>query len=266
MFCFAWCCPDRYQRVDGHDRRPRHARNLQEDNGGESDDTLRKTAIPSNELEIMERISTKLGEDNRRISSDWAMASNEEIDAHIKNSFSSLLSEPMKYDAVSTLLILEGKRMRRKGKKEIHEFVRLSASLLNEKQQDELVDVLSGLPPAVLGDSEDKEATRVLVDLTSDIRSALTDVRHYHHETDKVKSAIERLEPLVKTESVHSKLIPKLLESLSDHDRLRIVMMQLFLAHLIPSNREDRRTLFAYMFRNVSLVEKPKLSENLESF
>jgi hypothetical protein len=79
-----------------------------------------------------------------------------------------------------------------------------------------MISVLGAVP---IMRAVDKEATRVLVDLTSDIRSALTDgtpnclcrihelyfflVRHHHRETDKVKAVIERLEPLVKTEATH---------------------------------------------------------------
>jgi len=266
MFCFAWCCSERYEHVEGGERRARRARTLQEDNASEQEDNLHKLSIASNELEIMERISTKLNPDSGKIPIDWALASDVEIDSHIESTLSSLPA-PLKFDAISTLLISEGKRLRRRGKKEIHEFVRLSASALNERQQLELVEVFTGLPPAVLGDSEEKETTRVLVDLTSDIRSALTDVRHYHRETDKVKSVIERLEPLVKIDSIHSKIIPMLLmKYLADHARLRIVMMQLSLAHLVPSNREERKTLMVYMFKHVTSVENEKGSEKNESF
>lgn len=247
--CFRWCCTERYERVDGRERRQRRVRNFQDEESQRDDDDLRKRTLTSGELEILDRISTNLEADYGR--KDWSTSTPQEASDFIVSTLSSLTKGPMQYDAVCSLLISEGKRQRKRGRKEIHEFIRLSAELLTEDQQVELMQILGGLPPAVLGDTRDRDSTRVLLDITSDIRSALTDVRHYHHEGDKVRAAIDTLKPLMKVESLHAEIVVTLMNQLSPHDRFRTVMNQLLLAHLVSPDTDERRTLFAYLFRRL---------------
>jgi len=46
-------------------------------------------------------------------------------------------------------------------------------SMLSLEQQDELYKILIDMPSAALGDEEDKQESRVLVDIFSDIRIAV---------------------------------------------------------------------------------------------
>lgn len=56
------------------------------------------------------------------------------------------------------------------------DYVRGLISTLEEAARNEVEKILRDLPPAVLGDDSAQQESRVLIDLSSDVRSAMSDV------------------------------------------------------------------------------------------
>lgn len=59
------------------------------------------------------------------------------------------------------------------------DYVRGLISLLEETARTEVEQILRDLPPAVLGDDSAQQESRVLIDLSNDVRSAMSEVSAY---------------------------------------------------------------------------------------
>jgi hypothetical protein len=56
------------------------------------------------------------------------------------------------------------------------DYVRGLINTLEEAARKEVEQILRDLPPAVLGDDSAQQESRVLIDLSNDVRSAMSDV------------------------------------------------------------------------------------------
>jgi len=116
---------------------------------------------------------------------------------------------------------------------------------LDTKQKTELFSILADLPAGVLGDVEDRNASRVLIDVYDDVSQSLTDERiNISSQNDIVEMIGSTIEQLLFTNPNAIFIIPEILlnEQFTANDRIRIVMQQIILSRLLPTDKAKRST------------------------
>lgn len=125
-------------------------------------------------------------------------------------------------------------------------YVMRLVNTLEEQQRIELATIVRDLPPAVLGDSVAKEQSRVLIDLSVDVRDTVREDKHKASRkrklldtlTEMIQQTLTRL-PVFEQEQV-------LLYTFHQQPyvcKLRYILQQLFVSQLVPAGVDDRETL-----------------------
>ena len=117
------------------------------------------------------------------------------------------------------------------------------ASTLDDKQQNELATILTGLPPSVLGDLVAKETTRVLVDLLADTKecSQIDKLRVAPHKKF-VDTTVEMLQqtlsplPVVERENV----VLGILQSQPPALKMKLTLKYIVLSRCLQPDRAAR--------------------------
>jgi len=168
----------------------------------------------------------------------------------------SLIHSPqVRLVILTNLLDMERQRRKNNPSQMIHYLSKLVSSL-DEKQNEELKEIIRGLPPAVLGDTFARDTSRVLVDLYSDVKDS---VREDKAKVSKKRKFIDSI-----TDIFHQSLSRLDLEDgltvitliLHDQDepalKMKVVIQQLLLAHSIPHDISSRETLLQILYERTS--------------
>ncbi len=120
-------------------------------------------------------------------------------------------------------------------------------TILDEKQRKEMVEIVTGLPPAVFGDVVAKEQSRVLVDLIADAKEcAKIDKIKLGHHDKVVETTIEifqqTLASLTSSDDQFHVVIGAIKEQ-SAPLRMKIMMKQLIASHCMDASYSSREEL-----------------------
>jgi len=152
--------------------------------------------------------------------------------------------------------LLNERRRRAINKAEKVNLVQRLVNTLDEQQQQELFQIVGGLPSAVLGDEFAREHTRVLIDLNKDVRDSLTSMKlKVTREMGSESSALETVSGIMEnllqqvSSARQASLLADLLRVQVDpSDRYRLVLQQLLLSKLVPWDYDKRERLLRKVF------------------
>jgi len=195
--------------------------------------------------------------------------------------------------------VMRRENMRLTNRDHVRTYFRHLAQALSSTQREDLFNLLTFLPPGVMGDMEEKERIRVFVDVKADARASYALERkrlskrytkptielmeNASHELllllakDELITAVQGdYEPssiesasssstaddpssssaMSKNNPVHTKwrLIATLLSQLPPPDRARLLLQQILLSHIMPSDRVARGKIMATVM-NVTAKE-----------
>eukprot|EP00005_Dracoamoeba_jomungandri_P009592 CAMPEP_0174268060 /NCGR_PEP_ID=MMETSP0439-20130205/36036_1 /TAXON_ID=0 /ORGANISM="Stereomyxa ramosa, Strain Chinc5" /LENGTH=293 /DNA_ID=CAMNT_0015355995 /DNA_START=145 /DNA_END=1026 /DNA_ORIENTATION=- len=137
--------------------------------------------------------------------------------------------------------------------------------VLDDAQQKSLYTIFADLPPAVLGDTEAREETRVLVNIKKDIRDSqkldtkkLTKLELVEVVTNVIVELVQMV--CMQQDTINDQLfqlVSELLETVPDHQRARLVLEQGIMGYeqWLPSECEKRKGVLSGMFRDNNIVE-----------
>jgi len=170
--------------------------------------------------------------------------SNQDFIRHLATAFSFINNPHVRSVIFSNLLEVE--RARRKNQQQVAliAFLGVLVGILDGKRQEELMEIVRGLPSAVLGDAFARDQSRVLVDVYSDMKESLHDDRARASKHKKfIESTTEifqqTLQRLNGEESLQ--VLCQVLAEQGDALKMKIVLQQLFSSQLVhhdPSHRE----------------------------
>ncbi|KAF2075863.1 hypothetical protein CYY_002849 [Polysphondylium violaceum] len=130
----------------------------------------------------------------------------------------------------------------------------------NTKFRKELVDVIQNLPPSVLGDLENRNVSRVLVDLQSDVCESFRYDKpspQYSHLVAQVSGTVfkainEHVNPQVPSSPspiiIKNELLAYLFQSISLVYQSKIIFQQLIANQLVQPSQETRSSILDYLF------------------
>jgi len=119
-------------------------------------------------------------------------------------------------------------------------------STLEDQQRYELAALIRDLPPAVLGDSVAKEQSRVLIDLSVDVKDTL---REDKHRVSRKRKLVDTLTEMLQQSLTRYSMVEQeqvLLYTFNQQPyvwKLRCIVQQLFLLQLVPASVVTRETL-----------------------
>ncbi|GAM27542.1 hypothetical protein SAMD00019534_107180 [Acytostelium subglobosum LB1] len=148
------------------------------------------------------------------------------------------------------------------------EFLRVlfSRSVVDQKERKELYDLLLYLPPAAIGDLNDRNKSRVLIDLIADVGEAVSRDRR---SAQTMKTFIEEISSILveyiqqrgnqsNTTSVmdqqrqtflqQCQLLALLLQNLTKAHRSKVLLQNLILSRVLPLSSEHRPSLLDKLF------------------
>eukprot|EP01124_Arcella_intermedia_P029705 TRINITY_DN6355_c0_g1_i1.p1 TRINITY_DN6355_c0_g1~~TRINITY_DN6355_c0_g1_i1.p1 ORF type:complete len:248 (-),score=43.20 TRINITY_DN6355_c0_g1_i1:80-823(-) len=158
------------------------------------------------------------------------------------------LDREIAYVIVDKLLTEERRKARKRGKTEAVLFLKQAVATLDKPQQEELLEILRGLPAGVLGDEQAKSESRVLIDLYSDVHRALADEKHLRKD---LGSLYEIAVPFYESYLVDSRSKEIVFHVISRQEpklRLRSVLCQLILSRLVPAHFDSREVFLTNLF------------------
>lgn len=105
--------------------------------------------------------------------------------------------------------------------------------------------MLVDLPPAVMGDIEAQQSSRVLLDAAADARASIESERQRRHPQvlRALLAAQAILAQLPPADSTQLTLSLPSLEALPSSDRTRLVLQHLLASRALPSPIDDRRAV-----------------------
>jgi len=136
------------------------------------------------------------------------------------------------------------------------EYVQCLVNTLTPEQQQEMFDILTGLPSSVLGDRQARDQTRVFLNIRRDARNSQAEERRLIPEhlelVDTIRGmAFQLLDKYVPQSSVGD-IVASLLDCLSSEDRFRIVLQEVIArSKKLPANGEERQTYLQDLFDKV---------------
>jgi hypothetical protein len=195
-----------------------------------------KNELSVRDMDTIDTIKNSMGQ-----LSDGLSGTTDQDYAAISEALNALPDELLRVIFINEILNEERRRYRRVSDSRTQDYVRGLINTLEEAARKEVEQILRDLPPAVLGDDSAQQESRVLIDLSNDVRSAMSDLRHDTKKRNLIETAVGIVHAaLVKRSDALTLALFMVRSGLSSPEQIRAVLAQILLASVFVADSQHR--------------------------